>query len=108
MDNFNTYADLLLCPLLASSLVTGVHPQMREARKVILYTLQQQSHPVLIGDFGAVHPGLQHQPFRIHQQVSLPAADFLTTVVASLLPAHTARLVRLGIDYRSAGMKVSS
>ena len=33
MDNFNTYADLLLCPLLASSLVTGVHPQMREARE---------------------------------------------------------------------------
>jgi hypothetical protein len=41
MDNLNTLAELLLCPLLASALVTSVHPHMREAWKVLAGGLQQ-------------------------------------------------------------------
>ena len=41
MDNLDAQPELLLSPLLASALLTGVHPQMREvARKAISGGLQ--------------------------------------------------------------------
>jgi hypothetical protein len=41
MDDLDAQPELLLGPLLASAVVTGVHPQMREAaRKVISGGLQ--------------------------------------------------------------------
>jgi hypothetical protein len=80
---------------------------MRDARKAISYTLEQQFNPVLIGDLGAVDLGFQDQPFRIHQQVTLPAMDLLPTVVASRFTAYSGRLGRLRIDYPGAGLRVS-
>jgi hypothetical protein len=107
MHHLDAQAEHLFCPLFPPSLVAGIYPQVRKARKAIAYTLQQQFNPILIGNLGAVHLSLQHQPFRIHQQVSLSASDLFATVVASLLPAYSGRLGRLRIDYPSAGMRVS-
>ena len=69
MDNLNAYAELLLCPLLAPTLVTSVYPQMRKAWKALTGGFQQQPESVLVGDLGAMDLNLEHQSLRIHQQV---------------------------------------
>jgi hypothetical protein len=108
MHDLYAQAEHILCPLLAPALVTGIHPQMREARKAIFYTLQQQLYPVLIGNLGTVNLGLQDQPFRIHEQVSLPAANLFPTILSPRFSAHPGSLCRLGIHYSSAGLRVST
>jgi hypothetical protein len=40
MDDLDTQAEFLLDPLLASTLLTSVHPQVREATKAITCGLQ--------------------------------------------------------------------
>src|SRR5215213_1640831 len=67
MDNLNAYAEFLLCPLLAPTLVTSVYPQMRKTWKALTGGFQQQPEPVLVGDLRAVDPNLEHQSLRIHQ-----------------------------------------
>jgi hypothetical protein len=42
MDNVNAYAELLLCLLLAPTLVTSDYPQMRKAWKALTGGFQQQ------------------------------------------------------------------
>ena len=42
MDNLKAYAEFLLCPLLAPTLVTSVYPQMRKAWKALTGGFQQQ------------------------------------------------------------------
>ena len=81
---------------------------MRETRKALAGALQQQLDPVLVGNFGAVDLGLEHESLSIHEQVSLSAADLLTAVVASCFAAYPACLGRLRIDYARAGLWVSA
>ena len=50
----------------------------------------------------------EDQAFRIHEKVSLAAADLLASVVPSLFAAYSARLGRLRIDYPSARLGVST
>src|SRR5215217_5357835 len=107
MNDLDAQAEYLFCPLLASTLVAGIHPQVRKTRKAIAYTLQQQFDPVLIGDLRAVDLGLQDQSLRIHQQMPLPAAHLLPTVVSARFAAHPGSLCRLGIHYSSTGLRVS-
>ena len=57
MNDLDAQAEHLFHPVLAPALVPGIHPQVRKARKVFSYTLQQQLDPVLIGDLGAVNLG---------------------------------------------------
>ena len=89
MNDLNAQAEHLFCPLLAPALVAGSHPQVRKARKAISYTPQQQFDPVLIGDLGAVDLGFEHQSLRIHQEMTLPAANLLPTVVSTCLTTYT-------------------
>jgi hypothetical protein len=107
MHHLDAQAEHLFCPLFAPALVTGVHPHVRKARKAISHTVYKQLDPVLIGDLGAVDLGLQDQPFRLHEQVSLPAANLLPTVVASRFATYSGSLGRLRIHYPSAGIRVS-
>ena len=108
MHDLDTQPELLLYPLFAPALVTHVYPQMREARKALAGGLQQQLDPVLVGYLGAVYLGFEHQGFRIHEQVSLAAADLLAAIVAPLFATGPARLGRLGINYSCAGLSRSA
>jgi hypothetical protein len=58
MHHLDAQAEHLFCPLFPPSLVAGIYPQVRKARKAIAYTLQQQFNPILIGNLGAVHLSL--------------------------------------------------
>ena len=107
MHNLDTQPEHLLYPLFAPALVTRVHPQMREARKAFAGGLQQQLDPVLVGNLSAVNLDLEYQAFRIHEQVSLAAADLLAAIAAPLFATGSARLGRLRIDYTRAGLRVS-
>jgi len=69
---------------------------------------EQTADAVLIGDPCAVHPGLDHQAFGVHQQMPLPAANLLASVEAPLLAAHAGGLSRLCINDASAGLGVST
>src|SRR5215213_5850907 len=95
MNDLDAQAEHLFHPVLAPALVPGIYPQVRKAWKAISYTLQQQFDPVLIGDLGAVDLGFEHQALRIHQEMTLPAANFLPTVVSTRLTTYTGRLGRL-------------
>src|SRR5215213_6910210 len=107
MNDLDAQAEHLFDPVLAPALVPCIHPQVRKTRKAISYTLQQQLDPVLVGDLGAVNLGLQDQSLRIHEQVSLPTANLLTTVVSPRFSAHPGSLCRLGIHYSSTGLRAS-
>jgi hypothetical protein len=67
------------CSFLTPTLVTCVHPQMRKAGNTIVGGLQHQLDAVLIRHLGAVDFGLEHQPFRIHQEMALSATYLLST-----------------------------
>jgi hypothetical protein len=54
-----------------------------------------------------VNLGLEHQAFRIHEQLSFAAADLLSTIVAPLFATGPACLGRLGINDTRAGLWVS-
>ena len=82
---------LLLYPLPAPALVTCIYPQMGEARKALVGGPQQQLDSILVGNFGAVNLGLEHQAFRIHEQLSFAAADLLAAIVAPLFATGPAR-----------------
>src|SRR5215212_10669128 len=100
MHDLDAQPELLLCPLLAPTLVAGIHPQVRKAWKAITCGFQQQLNPVLLGHLCTMNLGLEHQPFRVHQQLSLAAVNFLSAVVTALFfSAYPARLSRLRIDY---------
>jgi hypothetical protein len=77
-----------------------------QARELNLRQVQQQLEAILVVRSDAVYPGSKHQTFGIHQQVPLAAADFLATVVASLLPADASRLRGLGVNIPDAGVRV--
>ena len=49
-------------------------------------------------------PSLKNKTFGVHQQLPLPAADLLTTVVSSRFSAHSARLCRLRVHYPGTGL----
>ncbi len=102
MYDLDAQAEHIFRLFLASALVTRIHPQMREARKVLLYILKQQLDPILIGNLG-----FQDQSLRIHEQASLPAANLLPTIVGVRFSAHLGSLCRLGIHYPSTGLRVS-
>jgi hypothetical protein len=104
MHNLDPQLKLPLYPLSVPALVTGVHPQMREARKVLVGDLQQQLDPVLVGNLGAVNLGLEDQTFHIYQQVSLSASDLLAAIVSPVFATGPARLGRLRIDDTPAGL----
>src|SRR5215210_5076117 len=80
---------------------------MREAWKALAGGPQQQLDSILVGNFGAVNLGLEHQAFRIHEQLSFAAADLLAAIVAPLFATGPTRLGRLGINYSCAGLWVS-
>jgi hypothetical protein len=86
---------------------TGVHPQVREAWKALACGLQQQLDAVLVGHLSAVNLGFEYQALRIHEQVSLSAANLLAAIVAPLFATDPARLGRLRIDYPRTGLRVS-
>ena len=96
-NNLDTQTKLLLCPLLAPALLTGVHPQMPEARKASASGLQQQLDPVLVGDLGAedlyskdlYSKDLysEEQTLRIYQQVSAGVAFYLGDLLAAIVTA---------------------
>jgi hypothetical protein len=95
MHNLDTQTKLLLCPLLAPALVTGVHPQVREAWKVLASRLQKQLNPVLVRYFGAVYLGFEDQALRIYEQVSLSAANLLAAIVSPVFATHSGGFGRL-------------
>ena len=68
---------------------------------------QQQLDTVLIGNLGAVNLSLEHQPFRIHQEMALSAAYLLPAIVAPSFAAYSGRFGRLGVDHPRAGVWVS-
>jgi hypothetical protein len=86
-NNLDTQSKLLLCPLLAPALLTGVHPQMPEARKASASGLQQQLDPVLLGDLGAEDLYSEEQTLRIYEQVSAGVAFYLGDLLAAIVTA---------------------
>jgi hypothetical protein len=44
-----------------------------------------------------VDPGLDHEPFGVHEDVALAAPHLLAAVEAALLPAHPGGLRRLAV-----------
>src|SRR5215204_1567304 len=53
-------------------------------------------------------PSLKNKTLGVHQQLPLPAADLLTTIVSSRFSAHSARLCRLRVHYPGTGLGISS
>jgi hypothetical protein len=107
MHDLHAQAEYVFSSILAPTLVTGVHPQVRKAWKAIAYTFQQQLDPVLVRDLGAVYLGFQDQSLRIHQEMALPAANLLAAVVSPRLSTHPACLSRLRIYYCATGLGIS-
>ena len=54
-----------------------------------------------------MNPSLDHQTFGVHQQMPLPAADFLATIEAPLLAADAGCLHRLAVHDPGTGLGVS-
>jgi hypothetical protein len=54
----------------------------------------------------AVNLDLEHETFGVHQKVSFPAADLLSSVVTAFLTAHSGNLDRLGVHYPGARLGV--
>src|ERR671915_2217962 len=54
-----------------------------------------------------MHLGLQYQALGVHQQLSLPTADLLTTVVSSRFSAHPGSLCGLRVHYPGTGFPYS-
>jgi hypothetical protein len=52
-----------------------------------------------VHDLGAVDPSLEHEAFRIHQEVRRSALDLLASVVSTLLSAYRGSLDRLAIHH---------
>jgi hypothetical protein len=55
-----------------------------------------------------VHPGLDQQPFGIHEDVALAAPHLLAAVEAPLLAAHPGRLHGLRVHDAGAGLGISA
>src|SRR5215212_2945743 len=100
------HAEDLLSPPPAPPLVARVDPQVRKLRKASLHRLQQQPQPILVGHFGAVYLGLEHQALGVHQQVSFSPFHLLCRVEAALSASHSCGLGRLGVHYRRAGVRI--
>src|SRR5829696_5784597 len=79
---------------------------MGEAREAITCALQQQPYPVLVGYLGAVDLGLEHQPFRIYQEVTLPTTNLLPAIVAPRLTTDARGLGRLGVNHPCTGLRI--
>jgi hypothetical protein len=87
--------------------VSGVQPQVREAREAIgRGCFEQKLDAVAVLDFGVVDPRFEHQPLRVHQKMALSSFDLLGSVVAALLSAHPGRFDRLAVHYGCAGLRV--
>src|SRR5215207_2125586 len=109
LNELHTPSECLLYPILAPifSPVAGVYPQMFEAGEVHICSLQERLDPVPVHHLGAVNLRLEHESFRIHQQMALTTFDLLATVVTSVFPAYPGSLYRLAIHNASAGLRVS-
>src|SRR5215208_4615353 len=92
--DLNLQAECPLRPLLASAPIACVY-------------LKQTPDAILIRDLRAVNPGLDHQAFRVHQDVALPAPHLLAAVKAPLLSADAGSLHRLAVHDSSTGLRVS-
>jgi hypothetical protein len=55
-----------------------------------------------------VDPGLDHEPFGVHEDVALAPAHLLAAVEAPLLAAYPGRLYRLAVHYPCAGLGLAS
>ena len=64
-------AQHFLDPPLASPLVAGIDPQMREGRKASAHRLQKQPDTVGIWHFSAVNPRFERQTLGVNEQVAL-------------------------------------
>ena len=73
---------------------------------MILYTLQQQLDPILIGDLGAMNLGFERQFLRIHQEMALSVAYLLTSVIASRFATDSGGLGRLRVHHPRVGLGV--
>jgi hypothetical protein len=92
IDHLDLHAECLLDPILASTSVTRVHPQLRKPRQARTSRFEQPTDAVLVWDLGAVDLGFDHQTLGVHQQMPLPAADVLASVEAPLLAAYPGAL----------------
>ena len=52
--------------------------------------------------------GFEDQAFRVHEEMTLPAAHLLAPVVTALFPAYTGCLCGLGVHYPRAGLGFSA
>src|SRR3954466_9960911 len=80
---------------------------MTEARERSVGSFKERLDPLVIHHFGTVNLGLEHESFGVYEQVALSAFHLLSTVVASLLPAHACGLDRLAVHHPGARFGIS-
>ena len=82
-DDFDPPAKLGFNPMLATAGIALVHPELLEARELLVSTIQQQRHGGAILHVGGVHPGSENQTTGIDQEMPLAAVDALGAIVAA-------------------------
>ena len=106
-NHFHAPAEMLLDPTLATAGVALIHPQMFDARELLVSTLEQQRHPRAVLDIGSVHFGAQHEAATIDQDVAFAAIDALGPIVATDA-ADPSRAYGLAVDNAGARVGVAS
>ena len=106
-NNLDIPAELRLDPMLSTSRVALVDPQMPDARKLLVSAFQQQRHGSAILNIRRVHPGSENQATRIDEDMAFAPIDTFGTVVAADA-ADTSGSNRLAVDDASTWLRVAS
>jgi hypothetical protein len=106
-NNLHIPAELRLDPMLPTSRVALVDPQMPDARKLLVSAFQQQRHGSAILNIRRVHPGSKYQATRIDEDMAFAPIDTFGPVVAADA-ADTSGSNRLAVDDASTRFRVAS
>jgi hypothetical protein len=68
--------------------------------------LKQRLNPLLVHHVGYMYFRLEHQTFRVHQQVPFSPFYLLSSIVASV-SSYSGSLYRLAIHYARTRLKIS-
>jgi hypothetical protein len=74
----------------------------------ILGRFEQAPDAGLVGHPRAVNAGLDHQAFRVHEDVALAPPHLLAPVEAPLLAAHPTGLRRLAVHYSGTRLGIAA
>jgi hypothetical protein len=107
MHDFEAQTEYVLSPVFGSALMTCVKPKVRKARDLRTRRFKQQPDPVLIWNLRAVYLGLENEPFGIYLEVTLPAADPLSSIT-SRFSSHSCGPRGLRVHDTCAGLRVST